>query len=438
MSQIYQAPEPTGPQKLEPPVAPTKKEIRANNKASKKAARKEAKKDAKERVQNRLGQGKNVDASKIAEKTGISEKRAQKIINKSTPQYTETKLYPEVSFEDDNEKLYPEAKFSGGPRMAGAALDADTPAAAEASESVKKAAAKGKSGESESGQQYYSDGKLVDMGAPNRDKPSKDNNPYTNKNIEDFDLAAGGAGAKKGTNRLSAQDIKGLNEQGGFSKQEIVDYAESHDFGDGPGASGGKAQALLGKYKDAIANNDAKKDKKKDKETPVVEDVRLGGEEEETPTPTPTPTPEQKPVVDAVQTGENNFINTGKMIGNINQGADFSVNIGGDASDNMQNAVSYSAINDNAFARSQSQMNGLTRASQAVEAANEQTGAAQDIANTDFTTRLNSLYLGAKGTQARTQLYGDMFKFEAPEWMQPEPGKKPKDKTKKIADMYND
>ena len=133
---------------------------------------------------------------------------------------------------------------------------------------------------------------------------------------------------------------------------------------------------------------------------------------------------------------DNNFTNTGQFIGNNNQGADFSVTIGGDASDNMKNAVSYSALNDNAFAKSQAQMNGLTRASQAVAAADLQTGAAEKIANIDFTTRLNSLYLGAKGAQARTQLYGDLFKFEAPEWMQPKPGKKPEDKTEEIADLY--
>ena len=143
-------------------------------------------------------------------------------------------------------------------RMAGDAMEADTSVAAEASNSVKNAAAKSKSDKYQSGQQYYAGDKLKDMGAPNKDYPSEDNNPYTNANIEDFDLAAGGAGAKKGTQRLSAQDMRRLREQGGFSRQEIVDYAENFDFGDGPGASGGKAQALLSQYKDAIAKNKAK------------------------------------------------------------------------------------------------------------------------------------------------------------------------------------
>ena len=178
-------------------------------------------------------------------------------------------------------------------RKAGEALEADTPVAEEAAESVKKAAAKGKSGKYKSGQQHYSEGELVDTGAPNKDYPGKDNNPYTVKKIENFDLAAGGAGAKKGTERLSAQDIKRLRKQGGFSRQEIVDYAENHDFGDGPGASGGKAQALLGKYKDAIK---AKKAEKAEGEVsePVVEAA-----------PAPAPTPVAQETEGSAAIGDN-------------------------------------------------------------------------------------------------------------------------------------
>ena len=162
-------------------------------------------------------------------------------------------------------------------RMAGDALEADTSVAAEASESVKDAASKAKGGSYQSGQQHYSGGELVDTGAPSQSYPAEDNNPYTNANIADFDLSAGGAGSKKGTERLSAQDIKRLKKQGGFSREEIVEYAENHDFGDGPGASGGKAQALLNKYKDAIAANKGKKE----------EDVEPVTETPSTPTPTP-------------------------------------------------------------------------------------------------------------------------------------------------------
>ena len=184
-------------------------------------------------------------------------------------------------------------------RMAGEALEADTPVAAEASESVKDAAAKSKGGKYQKGQQYYSGGELKDMGAPNKDYPGQDNNPYTVKKIENFDLAAGGAGAKKGTNRLSAQDMKRMHKQGGFSKQEIVDYAENHNFGDGPGASGGKAQALLGKYKDAIkANQNEEKGPEPEPVTPKPE---------VTPAPTPESTEERKIPIGGGMMGDDNF-----------------------------------------------------------------------------------------------------------------------------------
>ena len=127
------------------------------------------------------------------------------------------------------------------------------------------------------GQKYYSEGELVEMGAPNKDYPTDDNNPYTNVSIEDFDLAAGGAGAGKGTKRLSAQDIRRLKDQGGYSKQEILDYADNFDFGDGPGASGGKAQALLDKYRASLTG-----------EAPA-EDPTPAPEVETTPDPVETP-----------------------------------------------------------------------------------------------------------------------------------------------------
>ena len=143
---------------------------------------------------------------------------------------------------------------------------------------------------------------------------------YKVDNLADFDLAAGGAGSKKGTERLSAQDIKGLKKHGGFSKQQIIDYAESHDFGDGPGASGGKAQKLLSRYKDKIANR-PKPDEVDDNNTTPVEPV-------EDPTPTSTPAPAPTPGVTPGNTqtqemessttvnGDNNTVTNNQTIDN--------------------------------------------------------------------------------------------------------------------------
>ena len=111
-------------------------------KADRKANRQAKREDARTRVRRRLKLGKNVNASKIAEKAGISERRAQKIIDRGGRKST----------------------FAESQKV-------DTPV---------------KTAEYQSGQQYYSDGKLVDMGPPNREQPGKDNNPYTVKNIQSF------------------------------------------------------------------------------------------------------------------------------------------------------------------------------------------------------------------------------------------------------------
>ena len=95
---------------------------------------------------------------------------------------------------------------------------------------------------------------------------------YKVDNIEDFNLRATGAGSTKnkmdagkysvGASRLSAKDIKGLRKSGGFSREEIVDYANNYvggsDFNQGAGGFGGKAQALLDKYTNKIAKQEKK------------------------------------------------------------------------------------------------------------------------------------------------------------------------------------
>ena len=218
-------------------------------------------------------------------------------------------------------------------RMAGEALEANTPVAAEAGESVKNAASKNKGVQYQKGQQHYDNGKLVDTGAPNKDYPGQDNNPYTVKKIENFDLAAGGAGASKGTNRLSAQDMKRLREQGGFTRQQIVDYAENHDFGDGPGASGGKAQALLSQYKEEIKAKEGGNVPHPLRGTPTPEVTTQ-------PAPTPTPTPTPTATSPNGETGE--VVNTNLQTGGT-------VSVGGDFSGTLDNSVNNTTdiYNDN-------------------------------------------------------------------------------------------
>ena len=370
-------------------------------KGDKKAERKAARKAARVRVRRRIEKGKKVDASKIAEKAGVSEKKAQKIIDrggqkKSKAKSESTAVKPKKYFKSND----PGKSISRKEVKAAVSAGVSAP-------NIERYAAKNSISVKDKAQSFLDEKKS-----------------QVSTKLKNYDPST------VGSSKFTKADAKYLmsEEGGGYSAKKVQKTAEnlasSKDENVGSGAM------------DFLARKVDQQKKSKQQEQPAAEDVRLGSDEE-TPTTTPTPTPTSVGNTAVTQAGENNFTNTGQIFGNNNQGADFSVNIGGDASDNMKNAVSYSAINDNAFAKSQSQMSGMSRSSQAIAAANALTGAKQEIANTDYTTRLNSLYMGAKGTQAKTQLYGDVFKFEAPEFKMPEPGKKPKDKTKEIADMYS-
>lgn len=93
---------------------------------------------------------------------------------------------------------------------------------------------------------------------------------FSPKNLKDFDLAAAGAGSEKGTKRLSRYDLKNLHASGKFSKKELIDYADNfvtRGFDDNEKGYGGKAAALLDRWKAQVAN-----DAKSKTEAPVTED----------------------------------------------------------------------------------------------------------------------------------------------------------------------
>ena len=368
-------------------------------KGDKKAERKAARKNARVRVRRRLKLGKDANASKIAKKSGVSEKRAQKIINRDGRKKDKAKSGSTPAKAKNYFKTNDPGK-SINKKEAKAALSAGVSA-----QNIDRYAAKSSIDLNDKAQSFLDNKKS-----------------QVSTKLKNYDPST--IGGSKFT-KADAQYLMS-EEGGGHSAKKVEKKAESLASGGAENVGSGAADFLAKKVE---------QQKNKTKEEPVANDARLGSKEETPPTSVINTNVDETNVN---QAGTNNFSNTGEIFGNINQGADFSVNIGGDASDNMKNALSYSAINDNAFARSQSQMNGLSRSSQAIAAADAQTGSEQEIANTDYTARLNPLYLGAKGTQAKTQLYGDVFKFEAPDWQQPDPGKKPKDKTKKIADMYRD
>ena len=106
--------------------------------------------------------------------------------------------------------------------------------------------------------------------------------------LDKFDATAAGAGSKKGANRLSKSDIKGLL-GAGTTKQEILDYVEANPE---VNASGGKAQKLLTKFTNAI--NNKTEDPEVTLPTPVETPETTIQPEPEAPEPTPAPLPEKE------------------------------------------------------------------------------------------------------------------------------------------------
>lgn len=128
-------------------------------------------------------------------------------------------------------------------------------------------------------------------------------------NIDNFDLTAGGAGAHKGTKRLSAADLKNLRGQG-FSVDEIVAYNDRM-MATGEVKQGGKAQALLEKYKSEITGggvgNPSPVEQPETPPTPVdpppVDNTEPPPAETEIPiTPPPVETP-KPPTIPSIGTG---------------------------------------------------------------------------------------------------------------------------------------
>ena len=133
-----------------------------------------------------------------------------------------------------------------------------------------------------------------------------------------------------------------------------------------------------------------------------------------------------------------------------NFGNDYSVTIGGQnfgnnggqnsaggtnaGLSNMQGAAAYSALNNNQWAQSGSQMNGYGRAAGAVQEANRMTNATGTAANIYNMAGMTQNYWNNKATAQQGFYLGDIFgNQQTASWLQPPSPKKPEDKTEQIA-----
>ena len=112
-----------------------------------------------------------------------------------------------------------------------------------------------------------------------------------------------------------------------------------------------------------------------------------------------------------------------------NIGNDYSVNIGGigDGFSNMQGAAAYTALNNNQYQRSKSEINGLKRAAQASEQATGLVGAKDRAASLYNSIGYSQNYWRQKADAQQNFYLGDIFAMKAPEYQLPESPSDPMD-----------
>lgn len=140
--------------------------------------------------------------------------------------------------------------------------------------------------------------------------------------------------------------------------------------------------------------------------------------------------------------GDYNQFGAGSSVGN-----DYSVTIGsanagngsqrGSGLQNMMGAAAYSALNNNQFARSQSQMNGYGRSTGATQEAEKATGSTRRVGALYNLTGMDQNYWNQKSRAQQGFYLGDIFNQQAPNWVMPPAPKKPEDKTEDIADQFD-
>ena len=108
---------------------------------------------------------------------------------------------------------------------------------------------------------------------------------------------------------------------------------------------------------------------------------------------------------------------------------DYSVNIGGigDGFSNMQGAAAYTALNNNQYERSKSDINGLKRSAQASEQATGLVGAKDRSANLYNSIGYSQNYWRQKADAQQNFYLGDIYSQGAPEFQLPESPSDPMD-----------
>lgn len=141
--------------------------------------------------------------------------------------------------------------------------------------------------------------------------------------------------------------------------------------------------------------------------------------------------------------GDGNTI-IGSPIGN-----DYSVTIGntgnmggggsgGSGLTNMMGAAAYSALNDNAYAKSNSQVNGYGVASSMIQLGEQMTGASDRVANLYNLVGEGQKYWGNKANAQQGMYLGDVWNQGGHDWTMPSDPKSSEDRTSEILNDDDD
>jgi hypothetical protein len=105
--------------------------------------------------------------------------------------------------------------------------------------------------------------------------------------------------------------------------------------------------------------------------------------------------------------------------------------------DNMFSGAALGALNDNAFAKSQAQFSGSTRAAQASARAQQTTGARESANQLRYNAAMMPQYFQSMMINQQNRYLGDTYAFRPPTFIMPEPYKPPTNNIEEIAKRYS-
>ena len=389
---------------------------------------------ARERIAKRLAKGKNVNAAKIANKTGISEKKAAKIVQKKRKQSAQTNASGNNQGGGGGAKKYFKANDPGkvlNKKEIKQALKSGV--SAKAINKYLKRNEDTRAGQNKA-QGFLNKklGKTTDITAPADEAPTTNTDPSQGS-------STGNGHAPGGNTAPTAPPIT-RRQPGSAGGGSSDDFNAGANKGTGSSTdsanTGGKQTGSSEMGFDDIDGNNNRVSADTTNKTKIKSDVDSSQKFGKVSGQGVVNTGSMTYNVDRssadgdnrnntfTNNWDNSYRNKQMNVGNTYQN-DYSVRINGEGGglDNLKSAAAFTGLNNNQAARSSSTLNGMTAAGTAAMTGEMMTGASDRI--TDLNNNINQTpgYWGARSTQQQNFAFGDMGKFTAKDWNQAQGGK---------------